>query len=1044
MIANRKKILISLILIAITVIAGASVAFAYFFRTHDETGKITLNTTAETVAVSSFDELFLASKAESYRSSDLSQVGEKTRKTILLTQNVSMTADLEITADVNLDLGGFDLITDGHSLTFRHTYYGSLAVKNGRLVVTASGGYVYADVPNAAVYFHGVTAGTKEGETFTETADTRLIATATSPYFTAYNFFKTVAAAIADETTILTDRKNFGEVTATTFGSSDFITDSVRCAGHGACAYAFSDLDLPFSYYGYDDTKIGYSFASGKFTDKGKLVAGAYGEETLTARITAGGTEYACDFTLHVPDASDPAKRVALAQTMVERYLGRFWVDSTTDEEGNVVAVNKYVINRDTHLPARFSGLGNVSVRYSSYDENGDKTFPADDSVTDEEVVYFVPTTSTVKLKAKITEGAAAIEKDFDMTSSNTVTVRSAVTIANNLLTRWYGTEITVTANGDGTYAFSGASEAAFAGYLPLYDLEYYATADGGAYATRYPGVKSIAYSVVYGNTAEEFYAITVSPDGGNDQRLEVVNGEPENDAGRVFLNVSMTVEFNGKISPVTIQIPVDCKLKGDDSGLGRFLPYYSVFDRTAEEATGGYTTSSFRMPFNYQRDLPFVCYGFAVKNDDGTKLAAVKDALGLTFTDKDGNVTALTAVTKTATLSDGGTDYTLTYLSFSDSLGALLSSSAALAEQIRSGKAYYTITIDPGKIPLDNTDVRLVYEFKTGVTASVWSVYSSFSEFVLPGVIKYGTHVTDPNFYVWLCNVTSDSGETISNPADGILYSDKLKLNVPLDYANSTDAFLRAVTDFTGVKYMVGTQKLNLSGATVSSSVIEEIAQMSSVASIDLSDCSITIAANATNPFAAWGDPSVSKLTNLTTLHLESNTIYSFGWLEPLCSTVARSLTSVYLSGNVPSPTSSASADNVFYGSDGLNNYGTYLELVSAGISVYSGGTKDSPVTFADSRSSSPVYLAMRNLTYQNKLPAGVTVENLLDSFSTTPAHYGLGLTAKNATYSCSLSSVTLSFAKVNETTFSMTYTARVSGGATYTVTLKYSVTLA
>ena len=1044
MIANRKKILISLILIAITVIAGASVAFAYFFRTHDETGKITLNTTAETVAVSSFDELFLASKAKSYRSSDLSQVGEKTRKTILLTQNVSMTADLEITADVNLDLGGFDLITNGHSLTFRHSYYGSLAMRNGRLVVTASGGYVYADVPNAAVYFDGVTAGTKEGETFTETADTRLIATATSPYFTAYNFFKTVAAAIADETTILTDRKNFGDVTATAFSSSDFITDSVRCAGHGACAYAFADLDLPFSYYGYDDTKIGYSFAGGKFTDKGKLVAGAYGEETLTARITAGGTEYACDFTLHVPDASDPAKRVALAQTMVERYLGRFWVDSTTDEEGNVVAVNKYVINRDTYLPARFFGLGNVSVRYSSYDENGDKTFPADDSVTDEEVVYFVPTTSTIKLKAKITEDAAVIEKDFDMTSSNTVTVRSAVTIANNLLTRWYGTEITVTANGDGTYAFSGASEAAFAGYLPLYDLEYYATADGGAYATLYPGVKSIAYSVVYGNTAEEFYAITESPDGGNKQRLEVVNGEPENDAGRVYLNVSMTVEFNGKISPVTIQIPVDCKLKGDDSGLGRFLPYYSVFNRTAEEATGGYTTSSFRMPFNYQRDLPLVCYGFAVKNDDGTKLDAVKDALGLAFTDKDGNVTAVRAVTKTVTLSDGGTDYTLTYLSFSDSLGALLSSSAALAEQVRSGKAYYTITIDPSKIPLDNTDVLLVYEFKTGVTASVWSVYSSFSEFVLPGVIKYGTHVTDPNFYVWLCNVTSDSGESISNPADGILYSDKLKLNIPLDYANSTDIFLRAVTDFTGVKYMVGTQKLNLSGATVSSSVIEEIAQMPSVASIDLSGCSITIAANATNPFAVWGDPSVSKLTNLTTLHLESNTIYSFGWLEPLCSTVARSLTSVYLSGNVPRPTSSNSADNVFYGSDGLNNYGTYLELVSAGISVYSGGTKDSPVTFADSRSSSPVYLAMRNLTYQNKLPAGVTVENLLDSFSTTPSDYGLGLTAKNTTYSCSLSSVALSFAKVNEMTFSMTYTARVSGGATYTVTLKYPVTLA
>ena len=235
----------------------------------------------------------------------------------------------------------------------------------------------------------------------------------------------------------------------------------------------------------------------------------------------------------------------------------------------------------------------------------------------------------------------------------------------------------------------------------------------------------------------------------------------------------------------------------------------------------------------------------------------------------------------------------------------------------------------------------------------------------------------------------------------------------------------------------MTGTQRVNLSGAVVSDAVLREIAQMRSLIFLDLSDCGIVLAADADNPFAAWCDASSSSLRNLTELHLESNRIDSFRWLSELCTNVSRNMENIYLSGNVPG---TSNADNVFYGSDGLSNYGVYQELLSAGIQVWSGGTKDAPVLFADSRSASQIYLNLHSLVYQNKLPATMSLADMLLQLSTAPADYGLSSTASNRSYSCSVSAVGLRFDVVDETTFTLTYSAS-SGGNVYSVVLKFSV---
>lgn len=1034
----------------VVLLAGAATTFAYFTWIRSADPALSLDTTAQVIEVGSFRELFQASQAEAYLDgADVSQSTSPSRRTLKLTQSIRMPADLVITADVHLDLGGYDLLTDGHTLTFRHTYHGAVIMSGGRVILDGSGkGGVLADTPNAAVFFDGITVGTLSADgAFSEAAaGEHLQILSADPSYIAYHFFRSVAAAMADESNLLLPADAYAEIAGRTAFAPELFLGSTgtECSAHPAqpCSYVLADLDLPVRYLGYPGVSVTYTTENGVLLPDGRLVG--TGAETLTATVTvtsgSAETVYRCSFLLDAPDLSTEDARAAVAESLAARYLWRFWVESTTDGE-TVTEVKSYVLNRDIQLPTVFSTLPGVVLQYSGYAEDGSQTFPRADEEPERTAatVLFIPTTDTVKLTLRVlrsSDEGTLRSREFSVSSTNTFTVRSAVTLANDLLKKWYGTEITVTANGDGSYSYSGADDgSSFAGSLPLYGMEYYRTHADGAYAVAYPGVKRIAYSVVYGNTKEQYYAITEGTDGNS--RFAVVTGKPEEDAGRTFLNVQLLVEYNGEDSEVTLQIPVECAL-GTGGGGNRFLPYYSVFNRLSTDATGEYTLSAFSMPFNYQRDLPLVCYGFAAQSGTAEDLQKVVSALGMVFVDHTGKETVLVGKTVTRTITESdGTEWELTFLSFSDALDALLPGGSDLRSEAESGTAYFRITIDKDQVPVTNTGVRLVYQYRMSYAAEEWSLYHLFSDFTVPGILHYGSDILDENFFLWLYNSFRISGDAIDAVGDHVIYTDWLGQNVPLDFANSTDPYLRATVDFTGIRYMTGTQQVNLSGAVVSAGVLREIAQMRSLLSLDLSDCGIVLAAGADNPFAAWCDASTSALTNLRELHLESNRINSFLWLSELCSAVAVNLENIYLSGNIPG---TGDADNVFYGSDGLSNYGVYQELLNIGIQVWSGGTKEAPVLFADSRSASQIYLNLHRLVYQNKLPASASLAEILSQFSTDPLDYGLTSTASNRSYSCSVSGVGVRFDVVDETSFTLTCSA-ASGGIVYSIVLNFSV---
>ena len=74
--------------------------------------------------------------------------------------------------------------------------------------------------------------------------------------------------------------------------------------------------------------------------------------------------------------------------------------------------------------------------------------------------------------------------------------------------------------------------------------------------------------------------------------------------------------------------------------------------------------------------------------------------------------------------------------------------------------------------------------------------------------------------------------------------------------------------------------------------------------------------------------------------------------------------------------------------------------------------------------------------------LPAGARIENVYADLSRDPADYGISSSGvENGDYSCTLTGVTLTFARVSDTVFSLTYQATAAGGDTYRVVLRFAV---
>jgi hypothetical protein len=234
---------------------------------------------------------------------------------------------------------------------------------------------------------------------------------------------------------------------------------------------------------------------------------------------------------------------------------------------------------------------------------------------------------------------------------------------------------------------------------------------------------------------------------------------------------------------------------------------------------------------------------------------------------------------------------------------------------------------------------------------------------------------------------------------------------------------------------------------------VINYISQMSGLEELDLSNNALYDSSPSNFAFPTGTDNNfigiLSALSNLKILNLNNNKIFYFSDL-----TAFASLERVYTYGNSHTANFWFLSDffttlsNGTYGSVGSVNLAVYQQLYNErGVQVYhiqgqafSGGSGDSD------------YAKMSNITYQDKLPQGASIERAYEFLSTDPSHYGIVMPSDGSGYNIDTNSWRISFsyegAADEATEFIMTYSYTMVfdqsniPDVTISITARFSVT--
>lgn len=1027
--AKNKKltawILTAAILMLALGIAAAAFFTSSFFKTI--TGQITGNGENVTVVeIDSFDGLFAYSVGADGTGLFNDREGvtsPESRYILTLTRDVALSADLTLTADCHLNLGGNTLYLEGHSLAFAHTYHGTVILKNGTVVTdnepeegeTAAQGKIFFDTPYAVASAQSVTFSLRDGTALSfDTVCTDVSGTAA---VIAYHALRTAAAKLCNVTDLAPAAPSYAELAAkgdTVFDPALFLTgkDCETGGANEACAFAFRDLDLPTAFLAYENVTLEYlSSNEAVLSPAGKVTAGEEPQNvTLTVRVSKNGEVIGtCALPLHILGAENDTALTAAGKTMISSFLSRYY----SGEEGCLV------FKRSLHLPARIpvgtdsTGAEKyITFAYATY-TNAARTEEVKDTLTalSDEVLYLEPTASVQLLSVSVSAGSETATTDFRVIASDAGLVRTQASLAQDFIIANYGGQITLS-----RVAGSPDDAPEFTGRVLL------SPANGEAHSS----IKSIRYSLI--NDTNSLYVLT-----GCDDALDgSTNGYLAVQAGKNPLNYIQTVQLDCLFTfedntTAQLQIPVRCS-EDTSENVGRFVSWYNYYDQMFFSTTACYTAKTFTMPFatgDSAGDFAVV-YDMRVTLADGTESWNTLSGIsaGLYY-----NGRVQVTLTPTA-----GTAEPFTYSSYVNALNTYLEGLAAasgktvlevLQEIIAYGDAKWQFTVTADNLLTTNQDFEFIYNYRQLNLSSSHFIRHADSSgvpivtgFTLPGVLTFGTTgaiLQDKNLYAWMGAVFGGGSFRDGDP----ILTDWLKQNLPVDVTDTANGTtLAAVTDFSGIQYITGATLVNLTGVNLAANLADNLnylSQMSAIETLNLTNCGITSVFSASAP----EDENLIRLTalkNLKILYLGNaygstsnlNAIESFEFLLRISS-----LSTVYVYGNTPTDSNSTTAavKQIFYGSEGLVNLEYFGELTGAGVAVYNTVSSTTAILFEDSPGVN-AYKILLGIEYQKKLREGEDISAVYADFrDATPSDLGLdtlSYTIGSATYTVSSSTLT------------------------------------
>ncbi|MCR5786907.1 MAG: hypothetical protein K6G28_04335 [Acholeplasmatales bacterium] len=1047
-----KKKLIILISTLFIVLALVSSVFAYFYlQSNEKQVNVTINNTTDNVLVTSFENLERYSKSEVYNTHNISESTSKNRKTLVLQNDIIVTHNLVYTSHVNFDLNGHTLYLNGYMITINNINHGDFMFfsnkANGVVVVNqvvdndgvleevtnGTSGKINIYVPNQTIMnFANVTFKTFDGTVLDSSLYAKVLED--NDKLIAYNALAMVAESLLKQYDSRSDYPDLSTLNTNTniTGNGPYTFNSLMylakrdvdntstCAFSNtphACSFITGSLDLPL-YYGNDDSiKIKYSSSNTNILSN----FGIYQAPSATTDLTLTASVYrdeeliaTCDFLIHALVGTEDIINGAYTA-----LLSRIEYHYNSTEQ-------LYSFNKEISLPSDALGCTFEYYPYkdSSANEpgsvdlwgNGTYYYTLGESNVRQEngLSIFSPTSETTALHIVISKNNISREFNIHMKSENLI-VNSETSIVRDLLNEWYGGTINITKTDELNNIYNSVL------------LKTTLTADE---QIKYPNITSISYELV--NDIHNLYGI-------DNNELHVISGKvPEAYVQDVMLGVNATIKGKN----INIQMNIKIITEAGDQA-SSFLPYYTYYDEYIKSTYNNYITKTFELPFAYSSNGPVILYDFVIIPDDYDKLA---NKAFSTVNPSSTNMFKVSlyynkAIRNTFTFTEG--------TSYKEAFNALYDQ-ASILNILSYNDAKWVFDYDISASKNYNQKIGLVYNYKFSPTASGWTTYKTtddeqiVSKITLVGVLHLNTDVTDESFYKWIYdNFTTDAdlnnnkltytiGDYTSALSDSLsgkyVLIDWLSQDIHVDVIN--DSSLSTINDFTGLKYLVGTTYLDLTGKLTNGSqainTCREISKMNSLETLILANnTSITDGFVNNEPV---DNDSISRFINLKKLKkldLSGCNIYSFEFMNDMTW-----LTSAYLHSQSVSSNNNL---NNFYGNTGIANFSTFGNLTDSGVKVYTSTTGSDPLLFEKQYTVND-YTRLKNIIHQNKLIEGADITKLYETFSTNPLDYRL-----EKSYSYQTGSGTLSVDQANTTLtwnyvdYSLTKDTEINQSKTY-----------
>lgn len=1036
---NKKLVFILIALVVTLVIIGAGYAFAYYFDTPTAEERPNFNTDTQDNEQSIYEigsekALITYTKDTLYNPHHL--VSDNTlagaRQILKFTDNITLSSNLMITADIGLYLNGYRLNLNGYSITIHHTYSGSFTLEMGEIELDS--GWIYVYLENADFIINECTFLQDNQPIDIEDYPTKLVA---EKWFIAYNALYQATSILLNETQTLAPKIGSIDLGAEIVADENgvYYYNLNLFTPHNSNFFVVDDIDLPFSYKGYGDYTISYqSSAPNIVSNTGKVTPlQAESEDiVLTAQVfyknvLIGKTT----FNITLLSLTSPNNALNLAgRQLIEDYLQKYLQLDEADQPF-------YSFNNDIVLPKSLPGY-DVEYNYHVYmvDEN-QQEIKIDNAISEKDGVYLLDSLfNATILDIQVYAGGILGTKRYSILCNADGSAQTHYTISQDLANLWYSGRIYILEN----------TELSEENPQLYNNVELY-TVVPELYAAK--GVIGIEYSLI--NDVNNLYEIV---NVGGQTLLTVLPGkDPINFLDAVVLNMKVTYDTTPQTS-INLLLPIQVKLAHDPGdNVHEFYPYYIFYNGMFLSSTGGYTLTDFTMPLYYGGGRRVIAYDISPQGTNFINTYIIYNDLY--------NQEVRIPIIRGEGQNIGD--------AFDEAIGQIFkdgseSEPLQIADLISYG-AKWLFEFDIQLIPKTDTPITIEYYYQSiTMETDSWIYYTSISgleeegeedefntytsHFTIPGILrKDNSGIEDELLYEWVFNTFNPENENYQ--LGSIILTSWLEQDLGIGNLSPPTG----IVSYKGIEYLKNTTRIKISNTGITNKnqlveqIIDYILKMPSLRELDLSGNGISDRVGGSANGA--GNNLISEIakTQVEVLRLSYNSIYDFTGLEAMPS-----LKKLYNNHNIY-----YSLNSIFYGSSGLVNTASYANLAQRGVEVYnyaSGAMGSEDFILFEADASASDYINLLSIEYQKKLKAGVDISVIWATLSKDYRDYGL---STSYSYFQNANSTTLSTANVvttgtnapkivftpytdtalgitknNTTKFTLTYTFRVSGNST------------